>query len=93
MKRMYILIVSALQTWAIHAQQGGYNLGSIADSLKQNAYSIVQEYNAYVNIHSKEEGEAQFRQVITVLDEKGKRDADFVYFADKFRTFDGFKGE
>ena len=93
MKRMYILIVSALHFMAIHAQQGGYSLESVADSLKQNAYSIVQEYSAYVNIHSKEEGEAQFRQVITVLDEKGKRDADFVYFADKFRTFDGFKGE
>jgi len=93
MKRLNILIVAALQTLAITAQEGVYSLQAIADSLKQKAYSIVQEYHAHVSIQSQEEGEAQFRQVITILDEKGKRDADFVCFADKFRTFDGFRGE
>ena len=93
MKRIISYIAIIMQCLSANAWQTDNVLPSIADSLKKQANSIVLEYQANVNIHSPKEGEATFRKVITVLNDKGKRDANFVCFGDKFHTFDGFKGE
>ena len=93
MKRLIYSIITLWICLTGNAQQADYTPASIADTLKKDAYSIVHEYQAQITIHSKEEGEATFRKVITIMDKEGKNDADFVCFTDKFRSFDSFKGE
>jgi len=93
MKRLCLYIALLWQAFTVYGQQVDYSLQSISDSLKQDAHSIVREFTTLVDIHSMEEGEATFRKVVTILDEDGKHDADFICFADKFHSLDGFKGE
>lgn len=93
MKHFYLYIITALQCLTLSARQSDGLLSSFADSLRKDAYSVVLDYQADVNIRSMKQGEATYRKVITVLDEKGKYGSEFVCFSDKFHTFEGFKGE
>ena len=93
MKVFLFCFLMICQAITVNARQTEYTSGTVNDSLKNNAHSVVHEYIANVTIHSSEEGEGKFRKVITILNEEGKSDADFVCFADKFRLLNGFKGE
>lgn len=93
MKRFCLYIYVVLQCMVLSAAGTDDMLSSIADTLRQDAHSVVLEYEANVNVRSMEQGEASFRKVIAVLDEKGKYGTEFVCFSDKFHTFEGFKGE
>ena len=94
MKRLSIYILTLWQSIVLlHSQTAGYSIEAIADTLKKDAHSVVHEYRADISIHTVEEGEGTFRKVITVMDKEGLNHADFVCFADKFRTLGSFKGE
>lgn len=93
MKRFTFYIITLWICLTGNAQQADYTPTSIADTLQKAAHSVVREYQAQITIQSKEEGEAFFRKVITIMNKEGKSHADFVCFTDKFHSFDNFKGE
>ncbi len=66
---------------------------SVPDSLKEQAYSVVRDARTTYTWHSPVSGEESNSLTITILNERGKDHADFVFYGDKFRELRKFSGE
>lgn len=78
---------------SLQSRTQDYAVSLIADSLRENACSVIRDYRVHVDILSFKQGEATYRMVATVLNKEGKGAADFVFFSDLFRELGGFEGE
>ena len=90
MKRLHsFLIFVFFGTTTIVAQDKiQYASMLIPDSIKKEANAIVREYNRNLVIKSPGKGRMEIKEVVTVLNEKGKSNLTFQTYTDKFRKID-----
>jgi len=89
--RINSILVSILMCLAANAQEK-LTLPNIPDSLKQNAYSVVRLHEVEFNYLSDVNGEQKSTTITTILDNKGKDEADFVCSCDQFEELRKFRG-
>lgn len=70
-----------------------YTVSGIPDSLKRNANSVVRLQELHFYQKNDEDGNATGKQVVTILNSKGKEAAIFIYVADRFRSLSNFSGK
>ena len=88
MKKTSTLILLLIFFLGSNAEKNIYSALTIPDSLKKDADVVIREENIKLNIKDKNSASYQVQQVITVLNEQGKKFLSFVQFADKFHTLD-----
>lgn len=87
-----VLFLLTLCSWAC-AQTINYPVFLIPDSLKNDAFAVVRDLTTEYEYKSDKQGVEKHSFVVTVLYEKGKQDADFVYYGDKFRELKKFSAK
>ena len=70
-----------------------YTVSGIPDSLKRNTNSVVRLQELHFYQKNDEDGNATGKQVVTILNSKGKEAAIFIYVADRFRSLSNFSGK
>lgn len=83
-----ILFLSLLLVNHVFAQD--FSVGSIPDSLRQNANTVVRFDDEIVEIDNIKSGLRKESYAVTVLDEKGESDAEFTFSGDTFRELKSF---
>lgn len=71
-----------------HAQPGLYSALTIPDSLKKDADVIMRNESIRLSVKDKNTAWYDVHQVMTILNEQGKRFLAFVQFSDKFHVLD-----
>ena len=89
--RIKSIFFSLLVFSAINAQEK-LILPEIADSLKENAYSVVRLYEQEFTYQSDISGESKETIVVTILNTKGDDAAAFECFTDPFNELKSFHG-
>ena len=90
-RRIKSIFISLLAFNAINAQEK-LILPEIADSLKENAYSVVRLNEHEFTYLSDISGEEKETLVVTILNSKGEDAANFVCYTDPFHELKDFSG-
>lgn len=69
------------------------DVSAIPDSLKENAYSIVRHEKTEYTWQNMSNGDEISTRIVTIINEKGKDEAHFVFYSDMFRDIKKFSGE
>ncbi|MEJ7911707.1 MAG: DUF3857 domain-containing protein [Chitinophagaceae bacterium] len=88
MKCYLPLLVSLMLTASAHAQERGYNLGAVPDSLKSNASVIIHLERTSLEVESLEKAILKVKKVFTVLNEGGKEALVFNQYATKYLSLE-----
>lgn len=88
MKRTLLFLVLNIFLLLCHAQVNNYSATTIPDSLKKDADMIIRDEYIKVTIKDKNTARYDVHQVITVLNEQGKKFLFFYQFSDKFHVLD-----
>lgn len=92
-----ILIITALMlAMPVFAEQQLKEVlavSEIPDSLKQDAYSVVQSEETNVIVNANSEVHEYYKRVITIIDKNGEHDAFLVISLDPTITMKNFKGK
>nr|WP_320037493.1 DUF3857 domain-containing protein [uncultured Bacteroides sp.] len=81
-----------LLTFSTANAQEQLTFPEIADSLKENAYSVVRFYEKEFKYQSDVSGEEKTSTIITILNSKGEDDAGFGCYTDPFHELKDFSG-
>jgi transglutaminase-like putative cysteine protease len=88
MKKIFTLIfLNGIALYGI-AQAPVYSALTIPDSLKRDAAMVVRDEYLKVVVKDKNTARYEVHQVITVLNEQGRKYLSFVQFSDKFHVLD-----
>ena len=82
------LLASAMP--AVLCAQVKYDVESIPDSLKKNAFSVVRSYDVDVDASARSESAVHFRRVVTILNKKGLDHSGWHRVYDKFSYLSSF---
>ena len=85
------LLASAMP--AVLCAQVKYDVESIPDSLKKNAFSVVRSYDVDVDASARSESAVHFRRVVTILNKKGLDHSGWHRVYDKFSYLSSFSGK
>lgn len=88
MKKIVVFLLAVICTLHCLAQAGIYSALTIPDSLKKEADVVVREEIIKFTIKDNNSARYEVHQVITVLNEQGKRYLDFDEFSYQFRVLD-----
>lgn len=88
MKKILTFLILAIFTRGSYAQVNVYSALTIPDSLKKDADIIIRDEYIKVSIKDKNTARYDVHQVITVLNEQGKKFLFFYQFSDKFHVLD-----
>lgn len=88
MKKILTFLILILEATIAVAQINTYSALSIPDSLKKDADAVVRDEYTRVLIKDKNTARLEVHEVITVLNEQGKKYLSFVQFSDKFHVLD-----
>ena len=86
----YIFTYLFFNSIVLHAaaQTNIYSTLAIPDSLKKDADAVVRDEYTKVTVKDKNTARLEVHEVITVLNEQGKKYLSFVQFSDKFHVLD-----
>lgn len=93
MKKSLILLFLFICLPELTKGQINLEVQVIPDSLKNNAYSVVRLDNSTFTWLNPETGDEQCTYIITILNEKGNDEANFMCYCDKFSDLKKFSGE
>lgn len=95
MKKLIVSFLFTISLFTVYAADNDFLLSVllIPDSLKQDALAVIRENNAVFEYETLQKGTFTEKEVITVLNEKGKKYAHFNYPGDKYRTLADFSGK
>ena len=88
MKKILIFLTLSLVAITAVAQINIYSSLAIPDSLKKDADAVVRDEYTKVVVKDKNTARLEVHEVITVLNEQGKKYLSFVQFSDKFHVLD-----
>lgn len=88
MKKILTFLILVLTVTTAVAQINIYSALSIPDSLKKDADAVVRDEYTKVTVKDKNTARLEIHEVITVLNEQGKKYLSFVQFSDKFHVLD-----
>ncbi|MEP7255371.1 MAG: DUF3857 domain-containing protein [Ferruginibacter sp.] len=88
MKKILTFLILVLAVTNAVAQINIYSALSIPDSLKKDADAVVRDEYIKVLVKDKNTARLEVHEVITVLNEQGKKYLSFVQFSDKFHVLD-----
>ena len=88
MKKLSLLATLLIAAVTCPAQPNIYSALTIPDSLKKDADVVIREENIKLSVKDKNTAWYDVHQVITVLNEQGKKSLFFIQFSDKFHALD-----
>lgn len=88
----FYLITIVLFISLVGSAQGRYAVSDIPDTLKNNAVSVVRDYNMSFSQANASNGTLNVTRVITILNKQGDNRAHFRMSCDKFRELNKFSG-
>lgn len=92
MRKLYILAVVCLFSFAAKAGDGDYAISKIPDSLLKGANVVKRLENIRFEIISTGETVLQYHYVLTILNENGDKYSSFVEYYDKLRKVTSIEG-
>ncbi|MBL0181421.1 MAG: DUF3857 domain-containing protein [Chitinophagaceae bacterium] len=88
MKKALFLSVAFLFVIAVHAQVNIYSALTIPDSLKKDADIVIRDENIRLTVKDKNTAWYDVHQVMTIMNEQGKKFLFFIQYSDKFHALD-----
>ncbi|HNW50476.1 MAG TPA: DUF3857 domain-containing protein [Prolixibacteraceae bacterium] len=82
-KKSVIFPALILSLTFLTSKAQNYSVSSVADSLKDNAHSIIRDYSRMLELQAVNSGIQKIKKVITVLDKNGAEDAILTIYYDK----------
>lgn len=88
----YLYVIFALLPFQIMAADEAYKASDIPEDLKKDAYAVLRTGVSEFVQSDQNNGKYKERRVLTILDEKGARFANYSYTCDKFTELTSFSG-
>jgi transglutaminase-like putative cysteine protease len=87
-----LIVVFMLTTSNIFGEDLQYPVSQIPEEMKKGMYAVIRFHEIRWNIQSKKSSSIYFKQVITILNARGKDNAELVVGYDKLTSIKSFKG-
>lgn len=88
MIKIYSVLLFVFFSTYTFAQSGNYDIASITEAMKKNAYSVKREERIDFEVRSIDKAYYKVHKAVTVLSEAGKDELLFYEFSDKFQSLE-----
>lgn len=88
MRKYVCVIIVTIICCTSSAQQHKFSVSLIPEALKKNTHSVKREERIEFNVKAIDRASYTVHRVITILDEGGKEELEFVQYADKFHSLE-----
>jgi len=86
--KIYCTLAFVFIMVTLFAQPGSYDVASITEAMKKNAYSVKREERIEFEVKAMDKASYKVHKVVTVLNEAGKDELFFYEFSDKFQSLE-----